>query len=104
MMPEPILTLRDIRKSFGDNEVLKGISLTVTAGEVVSIIGASGSGKSTFLRSINALEMPQSGFMDFDELSFDFRRESRQFPTPAQLQALRRRWAWCFRATISGHT
>ncbi len=80
MMPEPILTLRDIRKSFGDNEVLKGVSLTVTAGEVVSIIGASGSGKSTFLRSINALEMPQSGFMDFDELSFDFRPEFASVP------------------------
>ncbi|GAJ93508.1 putative amino acid ABC transporter ATP-binding protein [Rhizobium rhizogenes NBRC 13257] len=98
MMPEPILTLRDIRKSFGDNEVLKGISLTVTAGEVVSIIGASGSGKSTFLRSINALEMPQSGFMDFDELSFDFRPESRQFPMPAQLQALRRRVGMVFQS------
>jgi polar amino acid transport system ATP-binding protein len=85
----PLLRLREIRKSFGDNEVLKGVSLDVHAGEVVSIIGASGSGKSTFLRSINAMEMPQSGFMDFEEFSFDFRREARLHPTPAQLQALR---------------
>lgn len=85
----PLLRLREIRKSFGDNEVLKGISLDVHAGEVVSIIGASGSGKSTFLRSINAMEMPQSGFMDFEKFSFDFRHESRLYPTPAQLQALR---------------
>jgi polar amino acid transport system ATP-binding protein len=48
-------------KSFGDNEVLKGIDLTVTAGEVVCIIGPSGSGKSTLLRSVNLLEEPTGG-------------------------------------------
>ena len=45
-----ILDIRNVRKSFGDNEVLKDISLTVDQGEVVSVIGPSGSGKSTFLR------------------------------------------------------
>jgi polar amino acid transport system ATP-binding protein len=65
---------------------------------VVSIIGASGSGKSTFLRSINGLEMPQSGFMDFGDLSFDFRRESRFFPTMAQLQSLRARVGMVFQS------
>jgi polar amino acid transport system ATP-binding protein len=90
--------LRDIRKSFGENEVLKGVSLDVATGEVVSIIGASGSGKSTFLRSINGLEMPQSGFMDFGDLSFDFRRESRFFPTMAQLQSLRARVGMVFQS------
>jgi ABC-type histidine transport system ATPase subunit len=85
----PLLRLREIRKSFGENEVLKGVSLDVAQGEVVSIIGASGSGKSTFLRSINAMEMPQSGFMDFGDFHFDFRAESRFHPTRAQLQKLR---------------
>lgn len=89
MTDAPLLKLREIRKNFGDNEVLKGVSLDVQPGEVVSIIGASGSGKSTFLRSINAMEMPQSGFMDFGEFSFDFRTGARLCPTPAQLQKLR---------------
>ncbi|MBP2550691.1 polar amino acid transport system ATP-binding protein [Neorhizobium galegae] len=97
-MSAPLLSLREIRKSFGDNEVLKGVSLDVTAGEVVSIIGASGSGKSTFLRSINALEMPQSGFMDFEDMSFDFRPESRFFPSQTQLQALRARVGMVFQS------
>jgi polar amino acid transport system ATP-binding protein len=97
-MTSSLLTLREIRKSFGENEVLKGVSLDVQPGEVVSILGASGSGKSTFLRSINALEMPQSGFMDFEELSFDFRTASRFFPNPAQLQSLRTRVGMVFQS------
>lgn len=97
-MSAPLLTLKDIRKSFGENEVLKGVSLDVAAGEVVSIIGASGSGKSTFLRSINALEMPQSGFMDFEDMHFDFRVDSRFFPNQAQLQALRARVGMVFQS------
>ncbi|OLP57915.1 histidine/lysine/arginine/ornithine ABC transporter ATP-binding protein [Xaviernesmea oryzae] len=97
-MSAPLLSLREIRKSFGDNEVLKGVSLEVQAGEVVSIIGASGSGKSTFLRSINALEIPQSGFMDFEDTHFDFRTESRFFPSQTQLQALRARVGMVFQS------
>src|SRR3954452_17702570 len=57
----PIVQLRDIRKSFGDLEVLCGIDLEVFAGEHVVIFGPSGSGKSTVLRSINMLEPPTSG-------------------------------------------
>ena len=48
-------------KSFGEHEVLKGIDLTANTGDVISIIGSSGSGKSTFLRCINLLETPDSG-------------------------------------------
>jgi len=55
------LSLSGIRKSFGRHEVLKGISLTALEGDVVSILGASGSGKSTFLRCINLLEIPDAG-------------------------------------------
>jgi arginine/ornithine transport system ATP-binding protein len=51
----------DIRKSYGSHEVIKGMSLTAQAGDVISIIGSSGSGKSTFLRCMNLLERPQQG-------------------------------------------
>ncbi|MDA4892119.1 MULTISPECIES: amino acid ABC transporter ATP-binding protein [Microbacterium] len=57
----PAIDVRGLVKSFGDNEVLKGIDLTVTAGEVVCVIGPSGSGKSTLLRSVNLLEEPTAG-------------------------------------------
>ncbi|WP_323122201.1 ABC transporter ATP-binding protein [Burkholderia alba] len=55
------LAAQDIHKRYGDNEVLKGVSLSAKAGDVISIIGASGSGKSTFLRCINFLERPNAG-------------------------------------------
>ncbi len=60
-MSEVILEIKNLKKSFGQNEVLKDIHMTVTSGEVISIIGSSGSGKSTLLRSINLLETPTSG-------------------------------------------
>lgn len=56
-----ILEIKNLKKSYGQNQVLKGISITVEKGEVISIIGSSGSGKSTFLRSINLLETPTDG-------------------------------------------
>lgn len=55
------VVVEDLHKSFGPLEVLKGVSMTAREGDVVSIIGASGSGKSTFLRCINFLEMPNRG-------------------------------------------
>ncbi|OYU48032.1 MAG: amino acid ABC transporter ATP-binding protein [Rhizobiales bacterium PAR1] len=57
----PAVVIENVHKRFGDNEVLKGVSLSVEAGQVVAIIGRSGSGKSTLLRCINGLEMCQSG-------------------------------------------
>ncbi|CAM3475495.1 amino acid ABC transporter ATP-binding protein [Occultella aeris] len=57
----PAIEIIDLHKSFGDHEVLKGISLTVRPGEVVCVIGPSGSGKSTLLRSVNLLETPTGG-------------------------------------------
>ena len=56
-----MIDLKDVRKSFGKNEVLKGINLHIDKGEVVVIIGPSGSGKSTVLRTMNYLEEPTSG-------------------------------------------
>lgn len=58
---KPTLIAEDIFKRFGDLEVLKGLSLTAYEGDVISIIGSSGSGKSTFLRCINFLEIPDQG-------------------------------------------
>lgn len=60
-MSNPIIEIKHLKKSYGNNEVLKDISLSVTKGEVISIIGSSGSGKSTLLRSINLLEEPTAG-------------------------------------------
>ena len=60
-MTESILQIKDLKKSFGDNQILKGISLDVKQGEVVVILGSSGCGKSTLLRCINGLETIQGG-------------------------------------------
>ena len=60
-----ILRVEGLRKSFGDNEVLKGIDLTINKGETVVLLGASGSGKSTLLRCLNFLEIPTGGRITF---------------------------------------
>ena len=57
----PLITINDVQKYYGDNHVLKGVSLDIEMGEVVSIIGRSGSGKSTLLRCMNGLEGYQDG-------------------------------------------
>jgi octopine/nopaline transport system ATP-binding protein len=57
----PAVLIRNLRKSFGSLEVLKGVSLHANTGDVISVLGASGSGKSTMLRCINMLEVPDSG-------------------------------------------
>jgi ABC-type polar amino acid transport system ATPase subunit len=61
-----VIDIKNLTKNFGQNEVLKGIDLTVERGEVVAIIGPSGSGKSTLLRCINLLETPTSGDVIFE--------------------------------------
>lgn len=86
---EPLLRIEGLRKRFGGNEVLKGITLEVRPGEVVSIIGASGSGKSTFLRCVNVLEPPDAGLLHFENLAFDFADGSTRKPTGRNLRALR---------------
>ena len=68
----PLIEVKDIYKNFKDLQVLKGINLNIHKGEVISIIGASGSGKSTFLRCLNLLEIPQNGQIYYKgDLVFD---------------------------------
>ncbi|MDQ0513097.1 amino acid ABC transporter ATP-binding protein [Ancylobacter amanitiformis] len=98
MVGEPLIRIRDLRKRFGAHEVLKGVSLDVHAGEVVSVIGASGSGKSTFLRCVNVLERPNGGTMDFEGFHFDYEEGARRQPTPAQLRDLRARIGMVFQS------
>ena len=61
-----LIKVNDLKKSFGDIEVLKGITTDIKKGEVVVVIGPSGSGKSTFLRTLNLLEMPTGGNIYFE--------------------------------------
>ena len=58
----------NLRKSFGDMEVLKGIDITINKGDIVAVIGPSGSGKSTFLRCLNLLEVPTGGHIFFKDV------------------------------------
>ena len=67
-----MITLEGIEKSFGDNAVLKGVSIVVPEGNVTALIGASGSGKSTLLRCVNLLEMPQAGQVRIDDAVIRF--------------------------------
>lgn len=78
---EPVLKATNISKWFGDNHVLRGASITVWPGETVCILGRSGSGKSTFLRSLNFLEDPTDGLVEIDGVivSADpFRKEKKE--------------------------
>jgi len=61
-----VIKITNMQKSFGDNHVLRGITTTVSEGEVIAVIGPSGGGKSTFLRCINCLEDPTGGSIEFE--------------------------------------
>jgi len=67
-----LLTVRDVRKAFGDHEVLRGISFEVRAGTVTAVIGPSGSGKTTVLRTLNALDQADAGVITIGDVSVDF--------------------------------
>lgn len=71
MTTNPIIEVKDLQKSFGELDVLKGINTEVQRGEVVVVIGPSGSGKSTFLRCLNLMETPTGGsiFVDGEEIT-----------------------------------
>lgn len=86
-----MIKLTQIRKSFGRNEVLKGIDLTVEKGEVVAILGPSGSGKTTLLRCINYLEKPNDGQISIDDFSVNCKR-----PDKKDIHTLRQKSAMVF--------
>jgi arginine/ornithine transport system ATP-binding protein len=93
------LQVDNIHKRFGPNEVLKGVSLAAHAGDVISIIGSSGSGKSTFLRCINLLEKPHEGRICVagEELQMAASKNGElQAVDPRQLQRLRTKLAMVF--------
>ena len=85
------MEIRELRKSFGANTVLRGIDLTVEKGDVIAILGPSGSGKTTLLRCINFLEKSDSGTMIFDGETYDLGHMKR-----ADIAAIRKKTAFVF--------
>jgi arginine/ornithine transport system ATP-binding protein len=93
------LEVQDLHKRYGDHEVLKGVSLAAKAGDVISIIGSSGSGKSTFLRCINMLEQPHGGkiLLNGEELKLVANKDGALKAADAkQLQRMRSRLSMVF--------
>ena len=93
------LEVQDLHKRYGSNEVLKGVSLAAKAGDVISIIGSSGSGKSTFLRCINLLEQPHAGkiLLNGEELKLKPNKNGALKAVDAkQLQRMRSRLSMVF--------
>ena len=93
------LVVRDLHKQYGDHEVLKGVSLHAKAGDVISIIGSSGSGKSTFLRCINFLEQPNEGsiFVNGKEIRLvKTSHDQLKVADHAELQLLRTKFSMVF--------
>ena len=93
------LILNDIHKSFGDTEVLKGVSLTARKGDVITLIGSSGSGKSTLLNCINLLEIPNQGevIVQGESIKFDLNRQGeRVLVSPVQAERIRTRLSMVF--------
>lgn len=92
------LTIDGLHKSYGDNKVLKGVSLKASSGDVICLIGASGSGKSTFLRCINFLEQPNDGAMSLDgkQIRMVSDKDGMRVADPDELQRIRTRLAMVF--------
>jgi len=90
-----VIRVRDLRKSFGKHEVLSGVSLDVHGGEVVSVLGRSGGGKSTLLRCLNLLEVPSLGLIEVEGEAFF---KDRQLAHGAGLVRLRRKVGMVFQS------
>ncbi|MDE1329966.1 amino acid ABC transporter ATP-binding protein [Vibrio aestuarianus] len=86
-----MIKLENIHKRFGEAEVLKGINLSIEQGEIIVIIGSSGTGKSTLLRCVNFLEQADQGKITIDDVTVDSQK-----PTKAEVLALRRKTGFVF--------
>ncbi|MDC5704717.1 amino acid ABC transporter ATP-binding protein [Vibrio europaeus] len=86
-----MIKLNNIHKRFGDTEVLKGIDLEINQGEIIVVIGSSGTGKSTLLRTVNFLENADKGVITIDDVSVDTEKH-----TKAEVLALRRKTGFVF--------
>ncbi|MDW6018478.1 amino acid ABC transporter ATP-binding protein [Vibrio plantisponsor] len=86
-----MINLTNIHKRFGDSEVLKGIDLSINKGEIIVIIGSSGTGKSTLLRCVNFLEQADQGIFNIDDVTVDCQNH-----TKAEVLALRRKTGFVF--------
>lgn len=86
-----MLEVRNVHKSFGENEILKGVDIKVEKGDIIVILGPSGSGKTTLLRCINFLERAEKGTIDFDDIHAEFKTASRH-----QINAIRKRTGFVF--------
>lgn len=93
----PFLEVQNLRKRFGELDVLSGVSLNVARGEVLAIIGASGSGKSTLLRCLNLLERPSAGEIRVDGEVINWRKQPGLFGDPA-VEKLRTRIGMVFQS------
>ena len=98
-MADNKLSVTELHKRYGEHEVLKGVSLTAKAGDVISIIGSSGSGKSTFLRCINFLEKPSEGTIAVNNQQINLVRDTDgqlKVANKEQLRMLRTRLTMVF--------
>ena len=86
-----MLEVHNLHKSFGENEVLKGINLKVEKGDVITILGPSGSGKTTLIRCLDFLERADEGTLHFDEITTDFKKLSKSIE-----KSIQRRIAFVF--------
>lgn len=96
---QPVISVKELHKRFGANEVLKGIDLVARKGEVISVLGSSGSGKSTLLRCINLLEIPDGGTLTISGETVRMKRTSGGTMKPAdrrQVEKIRTRLAMVF--------
>jgi cystine transport system ATP-binding protein len=89
-----MINIQNLHKSFGDNEILKGIDLQIVRGETTIIIGPSGSGKTTLLRCINLLEMPNRGTISIGESKLSFNETLK--PTEKEILTLRKNTGMVF--------